>query len=967
MKAVLLSLCLIASGMFLFTMPGDVESMSFDPRWDVDDNRTVVCNATLDQYSAESISDGEGGLIVAWADYRLDDSADTYVQRLSADGTPLWGENGLLISDFEFDQEDSQIVSDGAGGAIVLWPGSIGLGDDLFAQRVGHNGDLLWGEEGLTVCGADNGQRYAKMISDGSGGAIFTWGDTRDVGYDIYAQRIDGDGALMWEDNGTAICTFVGDQAQPEITPDGAGGAILTWRDTRYVASDIFTQRVNRSGEVQWTEDGVEICFGSGLHYNPRIFEDGSGGAVITWQDGRDGNDIYAQRVDDDGTPLWGENGRAVCTALGNQINPVITVDSSGHSIIAWEDNRGPEMDIYAQRMSLDGDIMWEDNGTAVCTAIQTQGDLDVLADGSGGAFLAWNDYRSKSIKEIYAQHIGPDGTLYWMENGTAVSPGSLSHKDPKLAGDGKGGVFFAWEGDSSGTDYDIYARHVGIVITSTVPEAITEDSLPVFDMSSNEDVNATWSLTSDADCFWIDPQTGLVSGMPDNSHVGVNCIDIHVENNEGMWDSLNFTVEVMNIPAVITTLEPITTIDQGDAYLFDLDSSDDGQGNVTWSLSTAGGWLTVNTTSGVLSGVPENQDVGESTVNVSVSDGNGGFDHLIFNITVNDTNDAPVIRNDGPMNVTQDELFTLALNATDIDLPGDVLTWNYTTSATWLGFNETTLVISGVPGNDDVGEYWINITVEDGRGGADTINITLIVENWNDAPTILTAELPMATIGILYTFELEAVDIDPTNDTLTWSISSNNSWLLINSTTGVLSGRPTAEDVGVVEIEITVSDGMGGEDSISFSLTVQGVNEPPVIDPVSPHKGVAGEIYLLELSATDDIGDTLTWSIVTDADWLSINETTGALSGMAVLGTFDVTVTVDDGRGGTDTMALTIEIELEAVVDDDDDDDDGSGDTDDNVSAMPFIIIGALLLLTVVVVGVVLARKGSSSDADEE
>ncbi|MEA3558568.1 MAG: putative Ig domain-containing protein, partial [Candidatus Thermoplasmatota archaeon] len=651
------------------------------------------------------------------------------------------------------------------------------------------------------------------------------------------------------------------------------------------------------------------------------------------------------------------------CIALNDQMEPVVVVDSSGYSIISWVDDRGTDLDIYTQRMSPDGEIMWGENGTAVCTARQSQGNVDMLADGSGGAFMVWDDYRSKSGKDVYAKHTDADGVTYWMENGTAVITGSYVQAYPRLVEDGKGGIFITWE-ENFPDGYDIYARHIGMVITSTPETVFDEDSLPVFDMSSNEDVNATWSLSSDADCFWIDPPTGLVSGMPDNSHVGDHWINIYVENNEGMWDSLNFTVEVVNIPALITTLEPITTINEGAHYLFDLNSSDDGQGNVTWSLSTAAGWLSVNATSGVLSGVPENRDVGECTVNVSVSDGNGGLDYLIFNITVNNTNDAPTIQNQGPMNVTEDELFTLSLNATDVDLPGDVLTWNYTTSASWLGFNETSLVISGTPGNDDVGDYWINITVEDGRGGSDIMNITLIVENRNDAPIILTTELPAVSIDAAYSFEMEAVDIDPTNDTLIWSITTDATWLEINSTTGVLSGTPTEDDVGVVDIEITVSDGMGGEDVVILSLAVLGVNEPPMIDPVSPHKGVVGETYLLELSATDSNGDTLIWSMVTDADWLSINETTGALSGTPVQGIFDVTVTVDDGRGGSDTMALIIEIEPEAVVDDDD---EGDYDADEKASIMPFIFIGALLLLVVVVVIVVLAKKGSSSDGYEE
>ena len=71
----------------------------------------------------------------------------------------------------------------------------------------------------------------------------------------------------QWSSNpavNTAICIATGDQSSPTIVADGAGGSIITWYDLRSGSSDIYAQRINAAGVVQWTANGVAICTATG-------------------------------------------------------------------------------------------------------------------------------------------------------------------------------------------------------------------------------------------------------------------------------------------------------------------------------------------------------------------------------------------------------------------------------------------------------------------------------------------------------------------------------------------------------------------------------------------------------------------------------------------------------------------------------------------------------------------------------
>jgi hypothetical protein len=117
---------------------------------------------------------------------------------------------------------------------------------------------------------------------------------------------------------------------------------------------------------VQWTTDGVPVSTAAFSQYGPQITSDNKGGAIITWYDYRNydtknsgvlqGVDTFAQRISDEGTALWTADGEAISTADLHQMYPKIVSDGSGGAVIIWEDERsGTAVDIYAQGISTCG------------------------------------------------------------------------------------------------------------------------------------------------------------------------------------------------------------------------------------------------------------------------------------------------------------------------------------------------------------------------------------------------------------------------------------------------------------------------------------------------------------------------------------------------------------------------------------------------------------------------------------
>ena len=323
-----------------------------------------------------------------------------------------WVQDGVAVCTAVWDQEYPQIISDGAGGAIVTWMDHRSDSWDIYAQRVNASGDVQWTADGIALCGETAHQGYPAIVSDGPGGAIVAWEDLRNGTWDIYAQRVNASGAVQWTTDGIPLCTAMVNQQSPKITSDGAGGAIVTWDDYRSGSNwDVYTQRVNASGAVQWMGNGVALCTATREQSYLMIVSDGAGGAIVSWHDLRSGNnyDIYAQKADASGAVQWTMDGIALCTATGDQGCPTIVADGAGGAIVTWMDHRGSYYDIYAQKVNTSGFIQWTADGVTLCAATLDQYYPTIASDGWGGAIVTWYDNRSGD-SDIYALRVDANG-----------------------------------------------------------------------------------------------------------------------------------------------------------------------------------------------------------------------------------------------------------------------------------------------------------------------------------------------------------------------------------------------------------------------------------------------------------------------------------------------------------------------------------------------------------------------------
>ncbi|MDG6224448.1 MAG: putative Ig domain-containing protein [Candidatus Thermoplasmatota archaeon] len=328
---------------------------------------------------------------------------------------------------------------------------------------------------------------------------------------------------------------------------------------------------------------------------------------------------------------------------------------------------------------------------------------------------------------------------------------------------------------------------------------------------------------------------------------------------------------------------------------------------NFTMSMDPGIDWISISP-GGSLSAIPENEQVGSFHININAQDSGGRVTTKTFVLEVVNVNDPPVITTVPVTSVLQDEEYSLHLEAYDIDPTGDVLAFSVSTDADWLSMEGNYL--NGTPSNEDVGSYWVNITVEDGNGGWDNLNFTLDVLNVNDPPVITTIPITSVLQDEMYSLHLEAYDMDPTGDILSFSVSTDAGWLSLEG--DYLNGTPTNDDVGIFCVNVTVEDGNEGYDHLNFTLEAMNVNDPPVITTTPITSVSQDERYSLRLEAydIDPVETVLTWELVTDAEWLSLED--DLVSGVPTnddVGRYDLRITVRDGEGGFDIIEFRLDV----------------------------------------------------------
>jgi hypothetical protein len=496
-----------------------------------------------------------------------------------------------------------------------------------------------------------------------------------------------------------------------------------------------------------------------------------------------------------------------------------------------------------------------------------------------------------------------------------------------------------------------------------------------------------TYSISGGADAalFAVDSSTGALSFLaPKNFEApadadgdNVYVVDVEVSDGSGGTDTqtISVTVTDSNEAPVVTSngggASGSTSISENTTAVTTVTATDvDGPAQaLTYSISGGddAALFAIDSSSGALSFLaPKNFEApadadGDNVyvVDVQVSDGNGGTDTQTLSVTVTGSNELPVITSNGggasgSASVTENTTAVATVTATDVDGPAQTLTYSISggDDAALFAVDSGTGILSfAAPKNfeapidaDGDNVYIVDVQVSDGNGGTDTQTISVTVTDVNEAPIITSngsgasgsASVAENTTAVT---TVTAADPDAPAQTMTYAISGGADAALfsIDSSTGALSfitpknsqAPVDADGDNVYVVAVQASDGAGGTDVQTLSVTVTDTNGSPVI--TSNGGGSAGSLSVAEnttavttVTATDaDLpAQPLTYTIAggADAALFTIDASTGVLSFLTPKdvdspsdsngdNVYVVTVEVSDANGGSDSQTLSVTV----------------------------------------------------------
>ncbi|MBC8319712.1 MAG: T9SS type A sorting domain-containing protein [Bacteroidetes bacterium] len=144
-----------------------------------------------------------------------------------------------------------------------------------------------------------------------------------------------------------------------------------------------------------------------------------------------------------------------IIDTIGEQVLPKVAVNSdNGESYISWFSEFGDQQfDVYMQRLDVNGNSLWDADGLLISNhpTMSWVTDYDLVIDNDGCAVLVTQDLRTGG-SNVYAYRISPDGEFLWGEDGIALTYDNDFNPSPKAVIDQDGNILFAWASEPSDT-----------------------------------------------------------------------------------------------------------------------------------------------------------------------------------------------------------------------------------------------------------------------------------------------------------------------------------------------------------------------------------------------------------------------------------------------------------------------------------------------------------------------------------
>ena len=474
--------------------------------------------------------------------------------------------------------------------------------------------------------------------------------------------------------------------------------------------------------------------------------------------------------------------------------------------------------------------------------------------------------------------------------SGTPTTTGTSTVKVTATDSGGySGSVSFTW------TVKDLVTVTSPGTKTSSVNVAISPLTMKATDSNPSATITS-WAATGLPAGLSINATTGVVSGTPTTT--GTSTVKVTATDSGGYSGSVSFTWTVKDLVTVTSPGTKTSSVNVAISPLTMKATDSNPSATITsWAATGLPAGLSINATTGVVSGTPTT--TGTSTVKVTATDSGGYSGSVSFTWTVKDlvTVTSPGTKTSS-VNVA---ISPLTMKATDSNPSATITSWAATGLPAGLSINATTGVVSGTP--TTTGTSTVKVTATDSGGYSGSVSFTWTVK---DLVTVTSPGTKTSSVNVAISpLTMKATDSNPSATITSWAATGLPAGLSINATTGVVSGTPTTTGTSTVKVTATDSGGYSG--SVSFTWTVKDL--VTVTSPGTKTSSVNVAISPLTMKATDsNPSATITsWAATGLPAGLSINATTGVVSGTpTTTGTSTVKVTATDSGGYSGSVSFT-------------------------------------------------------------
>ena len=402
----------------------------------------------------------DGEAIFVWSDTRYG-MRNIFAHKVNGNGDLLWGEDGAVVTDLPGRQEDPVAITDGNGGVFVAWVDyRFDEQGDIFFQHLDNNGSIGLDAGGVALAQVAGKQISINMCTDSLGGVFVTWQDKRGgVHDDIYGTHISADYTVMAPGSGVPIVDATGDQNSKTIEYAGNNEAFIAWADFREGSNaDIYAQRLDISMNYLFQANGLPVASTEQQELKPRATFVNATTSFIAWKEGDENSKVLYQFVDDNG--LVFDNAKPISSNTSLQTAPRVKRSTAGEVFVNWKDLRNDPIngDQYFQKVDVNGDTQWGDG-----VRMDFVDDIDFSARFSAGAQgdlnIVWERGTFPNV-DIYFQNISAAGE-YSLDDAVAISAEPNYQFAPILVGNAQDGLFCIF-GDKGTGSIDLKVQKVG-------------------------------------------------------------------------------------------------------------------------------------------------------------------------------------------------------------------------------------------------------------------------------------------------------------------------------------------------------------------------------------------------------------------------------------------------------------------------------------------------------------------------